>query len=91
MSDFESYEVIDFAMDARFQRWVRKESTGEEGFWYQWAAGRPERKQILEEATRLVQVLDAGKESIEKSELEKQWEILQQLINHNPMPFSNRD
>ncbi len=91
MPDFDAYEVMDFVMSPRFQVWVRKENEADEQFWEEWLSERPEKQETLEEAARLVQVLDAGQRPLTENEVALQWERFQRLLAQDPMRFSQYD
>ena len=78
-------------MSPRFQVWVRKENEEDEQFWEEWLAERPEKQETLEEAARLVQVLDAGQRPLTEKEVALQWEMFQRLLAQDPMRFSQYD
>lgn len=80
MSDFESYEVIDFAMDPRFQLWARQEGGNGLNVWQEWAAGRAEKLQMIEDARRLIQVMDAGQQPLSAQEIALEWKKLEDLL-----------
>lgn len=80
MLDYESYERMDFAMDPRFQNWVRRTHDEDTAFWEAWITRHPAKMEEVEEAIRLVHVLDSSQDSLSKEEVENQWHKLQPFL-----------
>ncbi len=80
MLDYESYERMDFAMNPHFQNWVRRTHDEDTAFWEAWISKHPAKMEEVEEAIRLVQVLDSNQDSLSKEEVENQWQKLQLFL-----------
>ena len=52
--NYNTYDSIDFAQDPWFIKWVKSGDSNAEAFWQDWLAGHPDKKDVLEEARRLV-------------------------------------
>jgi transmembrane sensor len=59
--DYKNYTVNDFVTDNNFQRWVKNPDEADLKFWKHWMAQNPDKKETLNAARRMVQLLDFEK------------------------------
>ncbi len=72
-------------MNRRFQRWVKRPTPKRDAFWVEWMAGQPERKQLVEEARRLVRAVHFA-DDLTEAEIAEEWTALQHLAGTTEQP-----
>ncbi|MCX6217365.1 FecR family protein [Spirosoma sp.] len=55
MKNYQDYQLTDFLLDESFNRWARRESSPEEGaFWQNWLSQYPDKREVVEQARLLI-------------------------------------
>ncbi|GAB3809495.1 FecR family protein [Spirosoma humi] len=55
MKNYQDYQLTDFLLDESFNRWARRESSPEEGaFWQNWLSQYPDKREVVEQASLLI-------------------------------------
>jgi ferric-dicitrate binding protein FerR (iron transport regulator) len=67
--DYISYRVEDFLTDEYFIRWVESSDVEVNAFWESWLQQHPEKKEIVEEARKLLVLMDFEKKEIAEEKI----------------------
>jgi ferric-dicitrate binding protein FerR (iron transport regulator) len=68
--DYTNYTVEDFITDEYFIRWVESSSVEVNAFWESWIQQHPEKRALVEEARRILVLMDFEKKGIAKEKIE---------------------
>lgn len=68
------YGIGDFASDEYFQTWVWGKDAMVDNFWQQWLISNPEKEEIVEQAKRLVLLLDMEEDKLSDAQFDAMWQ-----------------
>jgi ferric-dicitrate binding protein FerR (iron transport regulator) len=71
---YTEYIVEDFVLDESFQNWVLGKNSHDEAFWEQWIAEHPDMRPIVDEASHIIQGLQAEEVEVSREEIDQQFE-----------------
>lgn len=72
-----NYSVQDFVLDENFRIWVLQTDTRYDSFWNSWLAENPDKKPIVEEARRLILLINFEKNHPGNEEFDKVWQNIE--------------
>ena len=84
MKKYQLFDVIDFAQDEAFVRWVKDKHPEDEFFWTEWLALHPEKTPIVTEAIRLVEGMVFNQDAVSEEEVDAAVNQLLLNIQHHP-------
>lgn len=73
------YDINDFASDEYFQTWVWGTDAMTDNFWQQWLLSHPEKKGTVQQAKKLVLMMDLNQEELSDSQFDTMW---QHIVEH---------
>ena len=73
------YNINDFASDEYFQTWVWGTDPMTDNFWQQWLLSHPEKKGTVQQAKKLVLMMDLNQEELSDSQFDTMW---QHIVEH---------
>ena len=83
------YELDDFLSDESFQNWALNRATAEQrSFWNRWTETNPEKREIMEEAVKMITMFKTMEEDATPETIKASWEKVKTRIEAVPMPNS---
>lgn len=73
IDQYYEFTAEDFANDPSFFSWVTEPSKNTEDYWQGWLAQHPEKTGIIEEAKRLIKLIQVKEEEIPQSKIDDLW------------------
>ncbi|MDO5981391.1 FecR family protein [Flavivirga spongiicola] len=70
------YSVEDFVKDEYFQKWILDTDTMTSNFWNNWIVKYPEMKDTVEEAKKLILLIDFEKDQLSGSDFDTMWQYI---------------
>ncbi|WP_420601754.1 FecR family protein [Flagellimonas sp.] len=71
---YANYKEEDFIKDEYFQKWVLDPDEMTSNFWDNWLASNPEKKEIVQNASRFIQLLDFDIEELPQKDFDAIWQ-----------------
>ncbi|WP_373517958.1 FecR family protein [Pricia sp.] len=72
---YASYTEEDFITDEYFQKWILNPDPATQEFWGNWMAEHPEKKDLTENASRFIRMMDlGGGDELSDSEVDAMWQ-----------------
>ena len=68
--DFTKYNSVELAQDASFIRWIKKKDSTSVKFWEQWLQDHPDKKDIVDEARRMVLAIQFKEPQIKQIQID---------------------
>ncbi len=84
MIPYETYDVIEFAQDQSFIRWVQNKDEANNLFWEQWLQEHPEKVSTVEEAKQMVQSIQFKEKKLTSSDKDMIWEAISKTTEIEP-------
>ncbi len=81
---YTSYTTLDFVMDEYFQAWVLAPTPESEQFWQHWLQVHPEKKEVIKEATLLIQLYGVEERELSATRIANMFQGIRQGIVEDP-------
>ena len=75
-----NYSVQDFVLDEKFKVWVLQTDTRFDSFWDSWLAENPDKKPIVDEARRLILLINFEKNHPGNEDFDKVWQNIETVV-----------
>ena len=72
-----NYSVQDFVLDEKFKVWVLQTDTQYDSFWDSWLAENPDKQPIVDEARRLILLINFEKNHPGNEDFDKVWQNIE--------------
>lgn len=87
--DFDNYTSEDFALLHEFRKWVLTPTRDGNIFWSAWLKSHPEKRELIEQARRLVLHMPMVKHSLSKAEFSELMEGIESGISHSTENYNS--
>ena len=84
------YNVEDFASDEYFQTWVWGTDVMADNFWRQWLLSNPEKKETVQQAKKLVLMMDLNQDELSDSQFDSMWQHIVEHKGRETYPFKRK-
>ena len=83
-----NYSAADLAQDTYFQRWVLERDDSVHSFWSNWLLEHPEKEPVVQEAIRMIELLEFGHDFERNQRFVSVWkEVSAQTLDRRPPVF----
>lgn len=88
--NYQDFDVENFAMDDYFQKWVKYPDAESNLFWESWLNRHPGKKEVIEQARKIILAADMEVEELPEFEVQHLWEKIKNDVKSDNLQFKSR-